>query len=129
MLKSRRLSLLNHTILILLIGTQLKLALLVVMAGALCSSCMFLEVNNASTEQPIVSIERTLFYREKAAMYSPLSNGEEVEGFGINSHIHEMCTVYGPSMIGVSVAVLVGFCLFFFIIFAVSIEVLNFKKR
>ncbi|KAJ6895636.1 hypothetical protein NC651_021984 [Populus alba x Populus x berolinensis] len=41
--------------------------------GALCSSCMFLEVNNASTEQPIVSIERTLFYREKAAMYSPLS--------------------------------------------------------
>lgn len=32
-------------------------------------------------------------------------------------------------MIGVSVAVLVGFCLFFFIIFAASIEVLNFQKR
>jgi hypothetical protein len=48
-------------------------ALFVVM-GALCSSCMFLGVSNASTVQPIVSIERTVFYREKAAgMYSPLS--------------------------------------------------------
>ncbi|RQO95556.1 hypothetical protein POPTR_009G045601v4 [Populus trichocarpa] len=48
-------------------------ALFLVM-GALCSSCMFLGVSNASTVQPIVSIERTVFYREKAAgMYSPLS--------------------------------------------------------
>jgi hypothetical protein len=36
---------------------------------------MFLGVSNASTVQPIVSIERTVFYREKAAgMYSPLSH-------------------------------------------------------
>ncbi|KAJ6299528.1 hypothetical protein OIU76_020486 [Salix suchowensis] len=48
-------------------------ALSVVM-GALYSSCMFLGVNNASSVQPIVSIERAVFYREKAAgMYSPLS--------------------------------------------------------
>ncbi|XP_061980777.1 ABC transporter G family member 31 [Populus nigra] len=48
-------------------------ALSVVM-GALYSSCMFLGVNNASSVQPVVSIERTVFYREKAAgMYSPLS--------------------------------------------------------
>ncbi|KAJ6948249.1 ABC transporter G family member 31 [Populus alba x Populus x berolinensis] len=48
-------------------------ALSVVM-GALYSSCMFLGVNNASSVQPVVSIERTVFYREKAAgMFSPLS--------------------------------------------------------
>lgn len=42
--------------------------------GALYSACLFLGVNNASSVQPIVSIERTVFYREKAAgMYSPLA--------------------------------------------------------
>ncbi|WCJ29208.1 ABC transporter G family member 31 [Euphorbia peplus] len=42
--------------------------------GALYSACIFVGVNNASSVQPIVSIERTVFYREKAAgMYSPLS--------------------------------------------------------
>lgn len=42
--------------------------------GALYSSCLFLGVNNASSVQPVVSIERTVFYREKAAgMYSPFS--------------------------------------------------------
>ncbi|ESR38298.1 hypothetical protein CICLE_v10027679mg [Citrus x clementina] len=41
--------------------------------GALYASCLFLGVNNASSVQPIVSIERTVFYREKAAgMYSPI---------------------------------------------------------
>ncbi|GAB2285728.1 ABC transporter G member 31 [Dionaea muscipula] len=41
--------------------------------GALYSSCLFLGVSNASSVQPIISIERTVFYREKAAgMYSPL---------------------------------------------------------
>ncbi|CAI0467875.1 unnamed protein product [Linum tenue] len=42
--------------------------------GALYSSCVVLGVSNASTVQSGVSIERTVFYREKAAgMYSPLS--------------------------------------------------------
>ncbi|KAH8499044.1 hypothetical protein H0E87_017815 [Populus deltoides] len=54
-------------------GRDSAQALFVVM-GALYSSCMFLGVSNASTVQPIVSIERTVFYREKAAgMHSPLS--------------------------------------------------------
>jgi len=45
-----------------------------VVMGALYSACMFLGVNNASSVQPIVSIERTVFYREKAAgMYSPIA--------------------------------------------------------
>lgn len=42
--------------------------------GALYSSCLFLGVNNASSVQPVVSIERTVFYRERAAgMYSPIA--------------------------------------------------------
>ncbi|XP_073062087.1 ABC transporter G family member 31 isoform X2 [Primulina eburnea] len=45
---------------------------LFVVLGALYSSVLFLGVNNASSVQPVVSIERTVFYREKAAgMYSP----------------------------------------------------------
>ncbi|KAJ1377530.1 P-loop containing nucleoside triphosphate hydrolase [Sesbania bispinosa] len=45
-----------------------------VIMGALFSSCLFLGVNNASSVQPVVSIERTVFYREKAAgMYSPIA--------------------------------------------------------
>ncbi|XP_028784726.1 ABC transporter G family member 31 [Neltuma alba] len=47
---------------------------LMVAMGALYSACLFLGVNNASSVQPIVSIERTVFYREKAAgMYSPIA--------------------------------------------------------
>ncbi|KAJ7959803.1 Pleiotropic drug resistance ABC transporter [Quillaja saponaria] len=47
---------------------------LFVVMGALYSSCLFLGVNNSSSVQPIVSIERTVFYREKAAgMYSPFA--------------------------------------------------------
>ncbi|XP_010262843.1 PREDICTED: ABC transporter G family member 31-like [Nelumbo nucifera] len=46
---------------------------LFVVMGALYASCLFLGVKNASSVQPVVSIERTVFYREKAAgMYSPL---------------------------------------------------------
>ncbi|KAK4762338.1 hypothetical protein SAY86_008106 [Trapa natans] len=36
---------------------------------------------------------------------------------------------YGPGMIGVSVVVLIGFNLLFFLVFAVSIKVLNFQRR
>jgi hypothetical protein len=66
--------LLNHSILTLLNFDRDSTQALSVVMGALYSSCMFLGVSNASTVQPIVSIERTVFYREKAAgMYSPLS--------------------------------------------------------
>ena len=34
--------------------------------GALYASCLFLGVNNAASVQPIVSIERTVFYRESS---------------------------------------------------------------
>ncbi|KNA25912.1 hypothetical protein SOVF_002340 [Spinacia oleracea] len=47
---------------------------LLTIMGALHSACLFLGVSNASSVQPVISIERTVFYREKAAgMYSPLA--------------------------------------------------------
>lgn len=41
--------------------------------AALYASVLFLGGNNATSVQPVLSIERTVFYRERAAgMYSPL---------------------------------------------------------
>jgi hypothetical protein len=37
------------------------------------ASVIFVGINNCQTVQPIVAIERTVFYRERAAgMYAPL---------------------------------------------------------
>lgn len=42
-----------------------------VVMGALYTAALFLGVNNSSSVQPVISIERTVFYRERAAgMYS-----------------------------------------------------------
>ncbi|CAK9229936.1 unnamed protein product [Sphagnum troendelagicum] len=42
--------------------------------GALYAAVIFLGVNNASSVQPVVAVERSVFYRERAAgMYAPLS--------------------------------------------------------
>ena len=41
--------------------------------GSMYATVLFIEVNNSSSVQPLVEIERTVFYREKAAgMYSAL---------------------------------------------------------
>ncbi|KAK9175846.1 hypothetical protein WN944_027856 [Citrus x changshan-huyou] len=49
---------------------------------SLYASCLFLGVNNAASIQTIVSIERTVFYREKAAeMYSPIPFAVAQENF------------------------------------------------
>lgn len=41
--------------------------------GAMYSAVLFVGINNCSTVQPIVAVERTVFYRERAAgMYSAL---------------------------------------------------------
>ncbi|KAI4329206.1 hypothetical protein L6164_021496 [Bauhinia variegata] len=46
---------------------------LTVIIGALYSSVMFMGIENCSTVQPVVAIERTVFYRERAAgMYAAL---------------------------------------------------------
>eukprot|EP00850_Spirogloea_muscicola_P013086 SM000087S23368 [mRNA] locus=s87:336767:345436:+ [translate_table: standard] len=42
--------------------------------GALYAAVLFMGVNNSSTVQPIIAVERTVYYRERAAgMYSPMS--------------------------------------------------------
>ncbi|KAL6967672.1 ABC transporter G member 31 [Sarracenia purpurea var. burkii] len=47
---------------------------LYVVLGALFASCTFVGISNSSAVQPIVSTERTVFYRERAAgLYSPFS--------------------------------------------------------
>jgi hypothetical protein len=41
--------------------------------GAMYTAVMFVGINNCATVQPIISIERTVFYRERAAgMYSAM---------------------------------------------------------
>lgn len=46
---------------------------LLMVIGAMYASVLFVGINNCSTVQPIVAIERTVFYRERAAgMYSAL---------------------------------------------------------
>ncbi|KAG6418324.1 hypothetical protein SASPL_120527 [Salvia splendens] len=46
---------------------------LLTVIGAMYASVLFVGINNCSTVQPIVAIERTVFYRERAAgMYSAL---------------------------------------------------------
>ncbi|KAL4352228.1 hypothetical protein GQ457_06G011560 [Hibiscus cannabinus] len=56
------------------VGTRMKDATeLTVILGAMFIAAMFLGSNNCQTVQPIVAIERTIFYRERAAgMYSAL---------------------------------------------------------
>lgn len=42
--------------------------------GSMYSAVLFMGVQNASSVQPVVAVERTVFYRERAAgMYSPLA--------------------------------------------------------
>jgi len=41
--------------------------------GAMYAAVIFVGINNCQTVQPIVAVERTVFYRERAAgMYAPL---------------------------------------------------------
>ncbi|KAA8540358.1 hypothetical protein F0562_024723 [Nyssa sinensis] len=56
------------------VGTKRDTAAdLTMIIGAMYSAVLFVGINNCSTVQPIVAIERTVFYREKAAgMYSAL---------------------------------------------------------
>ncbi|PSR86164.1 ABC transporter G family member 31 like [Actinidia chinensis var. chinensis] len=225
---------------------------LYVLLGALYASCLFVGISNSSSVQPIVSIERTVFYRERAAgMYAPFPYAASqalveipyiavqtilfgiityfmmdfertigkfflyllfmfltftyftlygmmavgltpsqhlaavissafyslwnllsgflipkpnipgwwiwfyyicpiswtlrgaitsqlgdvdtmVVGPGFKGSVKEYIEVsfgYGPGMMGVTVAVLLGFCAFFFTVFAISVRVLNFQKR
>lgn len=56
------------------LGTKIEReADLLTVMGAMYGATLFLGINNCSTVQPVVSVERTVFYRERAAgMYSAL---------------------------------------------------------
>ncbi|KAI5072441.1 hypothetical protein GOP47_0012547 [Adiantum capillus-veneris] len=56
------------------LGTKIEEeADLLTVMGAMYGATLFLGINNCSTVQPVVSVERTVFYRERAAgMYSAL---------------------------------------------------------
>ncbi|XP_039160859.1 ABC transporter G family member 29 isoform X1 [Eucalyptus grandis] len=46
---------------------------LIMIMGAMYSAIIFIGINNAATVQPVIAVERTVFYRERAAgMYSAL---------------------------------------------------------
>ncbi|KAK6122137.1 hypothetical protein DH2020_044127 [Rehmannia glutinosa] len=170
---------------------------LFVVLGALYASVMFLGVNNSSSVQPVISIERTVFYREKAAgMYSPFPFAFAQANFSVSpvyvssvhllhllwndgcwsyTHSKNLAAVvssafyrlwnllsgflvpkplgdvetrivgpefegtvkdyinfrfgYDSGMLGVSVAVLIGFSILFFGVFAISVRLLNFQRR
>lgn len=54
-------------------GKRSNIQDLTMVIGAIYAACVFVGVNNCSTVQPMVVVERTVFYREKAAgMYSAI---------------------------------------------------------
>ncbi|KAK9152794.1 hypothetical protein Sjap_000274 [Stephania japonica] len=59
---------------------------LMAVMGALYAACLFLGVSNASSVQPVIAVERTVYYREKAAgMYSsfPYAAAQNIPGWWI----------------------------------------------
>ncbi|KAJ0007315.1 hypothetical protein Pint_29985 [Pistacia integerrima] len=63
--------------------------------GSMYGAVLFLGVQNATAVQPVVAVERTVFYREKAAgMYSPMSYAFAQVVVEI-PYIFAQCVVYG----------------------------------
>lgn len=64
---------------------------------------------------------------------SQLGDVEEIiTGTGFQGTVKEYLEVslgFGPGWIGWSALILIGFCLLFFTVFALSVKVLNFQKR
>jgi hypothetical protein len=57
--------------------------------GSMYASVLFMGVQNSASVQPVVAVERTVFYRERAAhMYSPLPYAlGQVDFHCINFHL------------------------------------------
>lgn len=89
-LQQLRLILINKMLLSLYRDSSADLNMII---GALYSAVFFVGVNNCQTVQPVVAVERTVFYREKAAgMYSALPyaiaqvrEGLHIENYNQNS--------------------------------------------
>jgi hypothetical protein len=63
--------------------------------GAMYASVVFVGVNNSSSVQPVIAVERTVFYRERAAgMYSsfPYSFAQVIKTITIHSSLHLLAT-------------------------------------
>ena len=63
--------------------------------GAMYAAVLFVGINNCSTVQPIVAIERTVFYRERAAgMYAALPYAmAQVSGWIISIPTSMSCAI------------------------------------
>lgn len=62
-----------YALLLLLLRCRKRRNELTTIIGAMYNSVMFVGINNCSTVQPMVALERTVFYRERSAgMYSAL---------------------------------------------------------
>ncbi|KAI3525096.1 hypothetical protein L1887_03768 [Cichorium endivia] len=106
--------------------------------GSLYTSVLFLGIQYASTVQPVVDIERTVFYRERAAgMYSALPYafaqfGDFDDVLTIGETVKDyLLQYYGfkHDFIGVVAGVHVGLVVVFAVIFAYCIKSFNFQKR
>ncbi|KAL8091917.1 hypothetical protein AgCh_034255 [Apium graveolens] len=107
--------------------------------GSMYSAIIFIGFQNASSVQPVVAVERTVLYRERAAgMYSSLAYAlaqyGDVKDVMEDEHISveeflQMYFGYRRDFIGVAAAVVSGFALLFAFVFAFSIKVLNFQNR
>lgn len=72
--------------------------------GSMYASVIFMGVQNSGSVQPVVSVERTVFYRERAAhMYSPLP-------YALGQVVIELPYIFVQSLIyGVLVYAMIGF--------------------
>ncbi|CAN4120751.1 unnamed protein product [Withania somnifera] len=103
------------------IGTKVKRSRDLMNAmGSMYAAVLFLGVQNASSVQPVVSVERTVFYREKAAgMYSAIPYAF-AQVFVEIPYVFVQAVVYGLivySMIGFEWTAAKFFWYFFFMFF------------
>lgn len=66
--------------------------------GSMYSACLFLGIENAMAVQPVVAVERTVFYRERAAgMYSalPYAVGQVSDSLKFNNSMINIPSTHG----------------------------------
>ncbi|GJN34172.1 hypothetical protein PR202_gb22816 [Eleusine coracana subsp. coracana] len=107
--------------------------------GSMYASVIFMGVQNSGAVQPVVSVERSVFYRERAAhMYSALPYalgqfGDVTETFDDNgmriSDFIESFFGYHHDFLWVVAVVVVSFPLLFALLFGLSLKLFNFQRR
>ncbi|KAK8584825.1 hypothetical protein V6N13_138771 [Hibiscus sabdariffa] len=81
-----------------LVGTKRESTTdLTMIIGAMYAAVLFVGINNCSTVQPVVAIERTVFYRERAAgMYSALPYALAQVFFSITPN-HQVAAIFAAA--------------------------------